>query len=90
MPTSERYNYLYSDKELREFVDPIKRIHQKAQRGYVFFNNCHAGAAARNALQMKNFLSDIVEMGKRTKELLRKAILPEQRELFEGEEKGGE
>jgi len=88
VPTSERYNYLYSDKELREFVDPIRRIRQKAQKGYVFFNNCHAGAAARNALQMKSFLSDIVEMGERTKELLRKTILPQQQEFFGEEEKG--
>ncbi|MDH5173735.1 MAG: DUF72 domain-containing protein [Elusimicrobiota bacterium] len=85
VPTSERYNYLYSDKELKEFVDPIKRIHQRAQRGYVFFNNCHAGSAARNALQMKSFLKDIVEMGEKTKELLKKAFLPEQRDFFEEE-----
>ncbi len=85
VPTSERYNYLYSDKELKEFVDPIKRIHRRAEKGYVFFNNCHAGSAARNALQMKSFLRDIVEMGEKTKELLRKAFLPEQRDFFEEE-----
>jgi len=84
-PTSERYNYLYSDNELKEFVDPIKRICQKAEKGYIFFNNCHAGAAARNALQMKSLLKDIVEMGEKTKELLRKAFLPEQRDFFEEE-----
>ena len=87
VPTSERYNYLYSDKELKEFVDPIKRIHQRVERGYVFFNNCHAGSAARNALQMKSFLKDIMEMGEKTKELLRKAFLPEQRDFFEEENK---
>jgi len=85
--TRERYNYLYSDSELKEFVDPIKKIHEKAQKGYIFFNNCHAGAAARNALQMKRLLSDIVEMGERTKELLRKVFLPGQQEFFENEEK---
>jgi uncharacterized protein YecE (DUF72 family) len=82
VPVSERYNYLYSEKELKEFIDPIKRIHQRTEKGYIFFNNCHAGAAARNALQMKNFLSEIVEVGERTKELLRKAFLPEQEDLF--------
>jgi len=82
VPTSQRYNYSYSDSELREFIDPIKKIHQKAQKGYIFFNNCHAGAAARNALQMKSLLSEIVEMGERTKELLKKAFLPEQQDFL--------
>ncbi len=52
----ERYNYLYSKEELGEFVEPIQKVSKGAGRGYLFFNNCHAGAAARNAVLMKQLL----------------------------------
>jgi uncharacterized protein YecE (DUF72 family) len=52
----ERYNYLYSEEELKKFVPDIKKIDKSSTSTLVFFNNCHAGAAARNALMMKRFL----------------------------------
>ena len=52
----ERYNYLYSDEELKAFVPDIEKISKSGLSTLVFFNNCHAGAAARNALVMKKFL----------------------------------
>lgn len=52
---AERYNYLYRDDELAGFVPAIKDL-SKAAGGFVFFNNCHAGAAARNALMIKRML----------------------------------
>lgn len=57
-PTSVRYDYLYSEKELEEFVSDIKDISQKTQKTMVFFNNCHAGSAAKNAIQMARLLMD--------------------------------
>jgi len=48
-PLSERYNYFYSDEELAEFVPLIRRMDALAGKTYVFFNNCHAGYAAKNA-----------------------------------------
>ena len=51
-----RYNYLYSESELRQFVAPIKDIARRASTTYVFFNNCHAGKAAKNALMMIEML----------------------------------
>lgn len=56
VPTSVRYDYLYSEKELKEFVPDIKDISKKAARTFVFFNNCHAGSAAKNATQMAKLL----------------------------------
>jgi uncharacterized protein YecE (DUF72 family) len=53
---SERYNYLYSSAELGEFEQPVRSLAGSAASTYVFFNNCHAGAAARNALMMKQML----------------------------------
>jgi len=55
-PREERYNYLYSADELEEFIEPLRSVSAGASSTYVFFNNCHAGAAARNALMMRQML----------------------------------
>jgi uncharacterized protein YecE (DUF72 family) len=52
----DRYDYLYSDAELREWVGKIHDLAARAERVYVFFNNCHAGQAARNAQLMQQLL----------------------------------
>ena len=56
VPTSVRYNYLYSEGELKEFVPDIKDISKKTVKTLIFFNNCHAGSAAKNAAQMAKLL----------------------------------
>jgi uncharacterized protein YecE (DUF72 family) len=53
----DRYDYLYSEDELKEWVAKIQTMSQKAKKTFVFFNNCHAGQAARNARLMKDLLS---------------------------------
>ncbi len=53
----DRYDYLYSEEELKEWVKKIKAMSQSARKTYVFFNNCHAGQAARNAKLMQELLS---------------------------------
>jgi uncharacterized protein YecE (DUF72 family) len=53
----DRYDYLYNEAELKEWLDKIKDMSRKAKRTYVFFNNCHVGQAARNASLMKELLS---------------------------------
>jgi uncharacterized protein YecE (DUF72 family) len=53
----DRYDYLYSEEELREWVAKITEMARKAKKTFVFFNNCHAGQAARNARLMKELLS---------------------------------
>lgn len=55
-PASVRYDYLYSDTELEEFVPEIKKMEMNAGKTYMFFNNCHSGKAVRNALTMKGRL----------------------------------
>jgi uncharacterized protein YecE (DUF72 family) len=52
----DRYDYLYSENELKEWLAKIRSMSQKARKTYVFFNNCHAGQAARNANLMKELL----------------------------------
>jgi uncharacterized protein YecE (DUF72 family) len=57
-PVDVRYDYLYSDKELKEFVQPIHDVARKAEKTFVFFNNCHLGKAAKNARVMKELLNE--------------------------------
>jgi uncharacterized protein YecE (DUF72 family) len=54
--SEDRYNYLYSEEELKGFLPSIGELAESAEQTLVFFNNCHAGAAARNAAMMKEML----------------------------------
>jgi uncharacterized protein YecE (DUF72 family) len=58
VPSSVRYDYLYSEEELKSFVPDIKEVSQKTAETMVFFNNCHAGSAAKNAGQMVKLLAE--------------------------------
>jgi uncharacterized protein YecE (DUF72 family) len=51
-----RYDYLYSEAELKEWADKIRELNQKTQKTFVFFNNCHAGQAATSAKLMRKLL----------------------------------
>lgn len=55
--TGDRYDYLYSESELREWAVKIRDLARQAERVYVFFNNCHAGQAAQNARLMQELLA---------------------------------
>jgi len=66
----ERYNYSYSEKELQEFSAPMREISENTVKTYVFFNNCHAGYAAKNGLMMKRILGIVKEFGEEQKEML--------------------
>ena len=54
--TSLRYDYLYSDEELKGFVPDVKRLSKRAKRTFVMFNNCHGASAVKNALRMIELL----------------------------------
>jgi uncharacterized protein YecE (DUF72 family) len=58
VPIKVRYDYLYSEKELMEFVPGIKEISQKTAKTLIFFNNCYSGSAAKNAAQMAKLLME--------------------------------
>jgi len=55
-PTSVRYDYLYSEGELKEFIPAIRDVSRNIAKTLIFFNNCHAGSAAKNAAQMAKLL----------------------------------
>jgi uncharacterized protein YecE (DUF72 family) len=52
----DRYDYDYSERELKEWVTRVTALAQQAKQTYLFFNNCHAGQAARNAKLMEELL----------------------------------
>lgn len=58
VPTSKRYDYLYSEEELKEFMPPIKMVASKTKKVFIFFNNCHAGSAAKNATMLIRMLQE--------------------------------
>ncbi len=53
---AERYNYDYSEDELKELAELIKKANSESDGVFVFFNNCHAGQAVKNALEMMKLL----------------------------------
>jgi uncharacterized protein YecE (DUF72 family) len=54
--SGDRYDYDYSEAELKEWLGRIAGLAEQARRTYLFFNNCHAGQAARNAKLMQELL----------------------------------
>jgi len=54
--SGDRYDYLYSEAELKEWVDKIRELSTKAKKTFVFFNNCHVGQAATGAKLMRRLL----------------------------------
>jgi len=51
-----RYDYDYSERELAEWLLKVNTLASQAKQTYLFFNNCHAGQAARNAKLMEELL----------------------------------
>lgn len=52
----ERYDYLYTEGELRMWVPRIKQLAVETEHAYVFFNNHYQGKAAQNAQMMVKML----------------------------------
>jgi len=52
----ERYDYLYSEEELSEWLSGIRWLASKTDQTYIFFNNHRAGQAVENARQMSGLL----------------------------------
>ncbi len=52
----ERYDYLYSEEELGEWLSGIRWLESRTDQTYIFFNNHRAGQAVENARQMAGLL----------------------------------
>ena len=63
---AERFDYLYSDEELGEWVEPLKELAGRAKNAYALFNNNNrspgnggfVAQAATNARQLKQLLQE--------------------------------
>jgi len=64
---AERFDYLYSDEELREWVEPVRELAEKAENAYAVFNNNNrapggdggwVAQAATNARQFRQLLAE--------------------------------
>jgi uncharacterized protein YecE (DUF72 family) len=53
----DRYNYLYTPKELEDWKTKIENVAERARTIYVITNNHYQGRAAANALELKSMLS---------------------------------
>lgn len=56
IPATAKFNYLYREDELKEWVLKIREMAEKAAEVHVIFKNKHADFPIRNALQMKELL----------------------------------
>lgn len=49
----ERYDYMYSEEELKAILCEVREVIGKTDRTYFFFNNCPRGQALMNAITFK-------------------------------------
>ncbi len=52
----DRYDYDYSSDELKEWLLRIHKLDEEGSTTYLFFNNCHAGQAVKNARMLRDML----------------------------------
>jgi uncharacterized protein YecE (DUF72 family) len=55
--TAERFNYLYSDEELRRLAGSVNGLGGFARELHVLFNNCYRDNAQRNALMLQDLMN---------------------------------
>jgi uncharacterized protein YecE (DUF72 family) len=56
---AERFDYLYGEDELRDWVPRIQRLAEDAREVHVLMNNCHRDYSVRNARQIGELLGVI-------------------------------
>lgn len=52
----DRYDYEYSEAELNDWIPKIANMDSEGSTAYLFFNNCHAGQAVKNAKMLRQML----------------------------------
>jgi len=53
---AERFNYLYSETELRSLARYAKELAEKAAEMHTLFNNCYRDYGQRNAMEFQRLL----------------------------------
>jgi uncharacterized protein YecE (DUF72 family) len=57
---AERFDYLYDEGELREWVPRVEMLAESAREVHVLMNNCYSDYSVRNARQIGEMLGVIV------------------------------
>jgi len=52
----DRYDWNYTEEELRVWIPRLRAMNERAEEIYLFFNNCHAGQAIKSAALMRELL----------------------------------
>ncbi len=52
----QRYDYLYNEQELKEWIPKIKKVASQTTDQYIFMNNHYRGKATKNALMLMKLL----------------------------------
>ncbi|MDP8241115.1 MAG: DUF72 domain-containing protein [Candidatus Hatepunaea meridiana] len=58
----DRYDYDYSTDELTKWLPRIAELDAEGSTAYLFFNNCHAGQAVKNAKMLRQMLELEINM----------------------------
>ena len=56
IPVVERFRYLYSDEELREWLPRIREAAEEAREMHILMNNCYANYGSTNARELAAML----------------------------------
>jgi uncharacterized protein YecE (DUF72 family) len=71
---SERFDYLYSEEELREWVDPLRELAGQAENAYAFFNNNNRSPGDPG--DGREFVAQAAANAETLRSLLREAEVP--------------
>lgn len=55
---SQRFRYLYDERQLREWLPMIRAISEQAEEVHLIFNNCYGNYGTTNALEMGSLLRE--------------------------------
>ena len=55
---AERFDYLYRERELGEWVPKIEELQDRARETHALFNNCYRDYAVKNAKQLASMLAE--------------------------------
>jgi uncharacterized protein YecE (DUF72 family) len=58
LTAAERFKYLYSEDELKQWVGPARELAGEAKQLHVLMNNCYADYGVRNAGQFADLVAD--------------------------------
>ncbi len=59
--SEDRYNYLYSARELQPFVETAKAARELVKKAYVYANNPYSAKSVANAAMIKQQLGEPIE-----------------------------